>query len=594
MTPLVVGAFGLSSPEFLIPLVTRVMGGDEPVVVLLSYFTSSANTETTLRQQTTSRYFSLPLPLLNGSLLAHPDQVSTSIRASDSDQLAAAITRWGRRTAALIRLKGDRLLAQQICAHTHLLRDKVLSPHSMCSGGEVEALNRLLTEVYTLTITSPPPIQVIKRGISLPCGNETEDGIAARMILDSAKSDPPGVRYKGRGFLRVGFAGGEYLVLSVREESLGRYTLVTPALPELVIESKGGKTRLLRAHSNGWKSIRGVLAPYGVLTLFRSACVGRTAHVPWYARFARNTDYHEFYLPARETISPVFPIQKRRASSLAGGGLRVVPGGACLLDFRADAVRRYCSALLQTPVSEGSALLFTSIAACAYGRCRLRRSRITHATQVSIQFSFLFGFAVERSDGLRILEDEGETPEQLTKILWVTTYLLRELRKCSHRNASKQLKRKFIRNLCRYGWLVDRGFQLHRLLCQLDSLLPKVEHFFNRYGICYATPMSQAKEALNALRYAAEPVIGLAGLERSERVQMKDDWRAYTQLIRALDGVGATIVASIWAASETLFATNLWNLFLCLGPHGCVPEIRNLVGRRVRPYIDGRIPIEKG
>jgi hypothetical protein len=344
--------------------------------------------------------------------------------------------------------------------------------------------------------------------------------------------------------------------------------------------------------------LRLAFEPFGILTLYRIAAYGTIVHIPWYAKFQkRPRDLAGPFLRACEEISATLPKDTNRVSPLLGGGFRLAPSGASLLDYCDDPnLDRFVRLTLREPVDDPTPFwLLTLIHECGSGRSSSRNLNRKNA-RLAVQ-SIRTKLSKKIESGRLPLAESKVRPTALCLLQSVITYqaTLESIRKFSHPSSRQVPSRRFKRSIARTNWLVGGALNI-------GGVMTDISHLFEQLSLLELGKFPELRVAIeNGRVWAADwrshldidkttdnipPPIRFPDLSPAE-------WRYVAILFRHLENIAIDAVQSVWDITSTVLSADLFSLFLLIGAADLAPAVAAVRSKRFRKTLKGIIPMER-
>lgn len=546
---------------------------------------------------TTSRQYALPLPVLTSPDLAEQSQVSLLVPPGKV-KASQAIKKWVFRSAAFVRILGDKILAQEMVhngmkIHEAFCRiDAAIESPAAANAALLQVIYDLAVPEAQVFVTTINRMAETKAGFpNAPSDNpETKSNVTVTRVLIQLlpKNRKVYLELHDRNAI---FAIGDFGKERVRTiQKVSDNELILETVGSICIKVLRKETKISTYILKGqWLEIEVELLLFGKLTPLILATQGTNAHTPWYAELLdkRHTLHTPSYLAA-EIVSPLRPTSLQRANSIAGGRWRLNPSGATLFDYHDASVQRFVTNLLEINGYEGGTWLAKQISEAAfYTPSKDRREKA--ARLVSRNIGVRFVRVLEAGNGLPNFEHKQAelNTDSLLNDLFKAYALCLLWRKHLHTESARSPKRKYV--LALQAVLHDSPASpivfvswAHRLLSSSSAKYGKYDKQLENY---ISITRSFCEE------YARnEAHVGIRNYHGLSFAQLdSNSWYLLKMVEKSLGSLLRYCVILIWNLSQTLLRASLPLLTLLVGAEDLLPLAQNVSKRRLRKYYVHRV-----
>lgn len=573
----VVGALSLNSPDFVVPLLIKNKLDLTSIDVIVSAFHEQVErTGEKPGALTSSRHYSLPLPIVKNYKGEQGQQIYVSIDVSSKNKLLAAVRAWVKKYSAVVRKKGEYELAASILLNGEEIVHRISQDDTVIRDRN-DSVAMVLKHLYGyLGVIDYVNIRIVKREMVLPLikppkereqsQNDTINYIFSVFDL-LAEPQIKSLVFKQRGVLKIGRGKKAFTVKHViRSESGDEYTCSCSEGRIFLIKRDNSSLRLLLKSGNSWLNTKGYIALYGSLTMLRLVEFGTVFYVPWYAEFSSKKDMNGGYkiaLPAVEFISPSFPHSINRLPFLVGGGERLSPSGAYLYDYKGENIKSFISCILRTNRSSAG-WIYNLIANCGRGGQLSVKRKSMWARWCVARITLAFAEAIEKGklvETISLLQNDVSVESKIIKTFKILAFI-RLYRKHHYYQSLCTPKTSYI-NALRNIILADNDIISRQLICGLLS-----QAFDALNGVSDALLSKQQGKLLASNKV---PEIEKIELGDSEYRKVKGiffsqlnqrEWYYLRIVERKLEHALIQITMAIWTLSSNMFNVNLPTLAL--------------------------------
>jgi hypothetical protein len=561
-----VGAFSLASPDFLVPLLLPAHIRPR-ISVLLGAFGKVDRAQRPVSKRATAvtvaRHCSLPLPLLSSALESGSSQLFISPPDFTKESTRCVVSKWAYRISALVRSSGDKELARRIVSRSHRFASAVADEAFFDASCNQFCL-AILRAAYRMLLDSyPPSVTPLTRSIPSLTGETSGVPKCVRALATVLASATHGKGFQGRRRVELEIGATRHAVKYAVRNNDSSFTLFCGATLQfsLIIDNN----HILLYDSYGREMPPGTwsLIPYGVLTNIRLLEFGCPAHVPWYASFRLGPENDGLF--AIEFVSPFSPIQRSRASSFVGGGVRLHPSGAFLLDYTGGDIYRFVSCVLGRTANDWLSIdVLRRVQECAYGG-ESRRRRERSARACTRAWLSLYEKAMGRGLHRTVTPSDEPLPPQMgvTFLHLVKSLAVLNLyRKIAHPQSVPFVRRSCVEFLKAMGFVHNSTLSISAIAEYINAGLNGVTVFYG-YNPELKAKGARAISASNVWRSA-----NCSGRRHWFGIMFPcpNEWKSLRLVQRALEDLLVEAILSLWRACGAALAANLPLLAVLLSP----------------------------